>query len=135
MNEKNDPTWTDLDRALAGRIRASVDGVCLPPGFSARLAPAIAARRRARRGRRFAAAAVAVAVAAAAALLAGSARRSAGGDARMARFLAGGAADPGTELAAGWTLAGICRTLRRRRRDDDPASGGADLPDTQTTLP
>jgi len=120
MNETNDQGWTPLDRALAARIRASVDGAKLPPDFSARLVPALAARRRARRARRFAAAAIAVAFAAAA-LLAGSAGRVRGDGTDAPRLLVDGprSGSPGTEIAAGWTLAGICRTLRRRRRDED----------------
>ena len=121
MNEMNDHAWTDLDRALAERIRASVDGVRLPSGFSERLIPAFVARRKALRVHRCAAAAVVIVCAVAVALIAGASCRTCGERPERAQLLAGDSplGDPGTELAAGWTVAGICRSLRRRRRDED----------------
>lgn len=137
MNEINDREWTNFDRALADLLRASVDGVRLPTGFSARLAPALAARRRAQRARRFAATVVAVAFAAVVALLAGSAGRVWNASPGPPSLLAGDPRSdaPGTELAAGWTIAGLCRTLRRRRRDEERSDFDPDTLQHPTKTP
>ena len=120
MNDNIDLTWTDLERTLSARLRESVDDLRLPPGFSARLAPAFAARRRVCRRRKFAAAALVAAFAATIAALAFSMHGPSGPTGRISGILAENHGDgPVTELAGSWTLAGLCRTLRRRRRNEE----------------